>query len=240
MHPRHESAVPARLRRTDLPADTVALARFLIGKTLVHDLPEGRVAGRIVETEAYLPDDPACHAFIGQTRRNRSLFLERGHAYVYFSYGCWALMNVASETAGIGAGVLLRAIEPLEGIPIMEARRKTRRLLDLARGPGRLSAAMGIALADDGRDLCAPGPLWLGEAVRPPGKVCVSVRIGITRAADRQLRFFEAGNPFVSGPASLNRRTTGRSRPRESGARPPPDRDHSAAGTALRWRRNAP
>jgi DNA-3-methyladenine glycosylase len=214
MHPRHESLdPPARLRRKDLPADTVALARFLIGKTLIHDSPEGRSAGRIVETEAYLPGDPACHAFIGETRRNRSLFLERGHAYVYFSYGCWALMNIASETAGVGAGILLRALEPIEGIPLMEKRRATTRLLDLARGPGRLSTAMGIALSDDGRDLCVGGPLSLAWETRPSATIGVSTRIGITKAADRRLRFYEAGNPFVSGPASLNRhsgRTTTR------------------------------
>ncbi len=206
MQRRHESGAPARLRRKDLPTDTVALARFLIGKTLIHDLPEGRVSGRIVETEAYLPGDPACHAFIGETRRNRSLFLERGHAYVYFSYGCWALMNVASETAGIGAGILLRALEPLEGVPLMERRRGTTRLLDLARGPGRLSNAMGITLAHDARDLCNGGPLWLAGETCPQAKIGVSTRIGITKAADRRLRFFEIGNRFVSGPAHLNGR----------------------------------
>ena len=193
-----------RLRRNDLPVGTVALAHFLIGQTLVHDLPEGRVSGRIVETEAYLPDDPACHAYRGETRRNRSLFLGHGHAYVYFSYGCWALMNVASEDAGIGAGILLRAIEPLEGLPLMQARRPATRPFDIARGPGRLAAAMGITLADDGRDLCDGGRLWLGNAQRPAGAIGRSVRIGISRAADRQLRFYEAGSRFVSGPAKLN------------------------------------
>lgn len=204
MHRRHKSASPARLARKDLPADTVALARFLIGMTLIHDLAEGRVSGRIVETEAYLPGDPACHAFVGETRRNRSLFLERGHAYVYFSYGCWALMNVASEAAGVGAGILLRALEPLEGIPLMEERRQTTRLLDLTRGPGRLSTAMGITLSDDGRDLCDGGPLRLADETRPVGRIGVSTRIGISKAADRRLRFFEIGNRFVSGPARLN------------------------------------
>ncbi len=105
-----------RLRRSDLPVDTVKLARYLIGKTLVHDLPQGRLSGRIVETEAYVVGDAAAHAFRGQTPRNRSLFLERGRAYVYFVYGCWHMLNVSSERPGIGAGVLLRALEPLEGI----------------------------------------------------------------------------------------------------------------------------
>ena len=98
-----------RLRRAELPAETVELARYLIGKVLVHDLPRGRLSGRILETEAYLVGDAAAHSFRGITPRNRSLFLERGHAYVYFVYGCWYMMNVSSEGQGIGAGVWLRA-----------------------------------------------------------------------------------------------------------------------------------
>src|SRR5215471_15435293 len=107
------SAAVRRLRRNALPADTVGLARYLIGKTLVHDTDEGRSSGRIVETEAYIVGDAAGHAFRGPTARNRSLFLERGHAYVYFIYGCWHALNVCGEVAGVGAGVLVRAIEPL-------------------------------------------------------------------------------------------------------------------------------
>jgi DNA-3-methyladenine glycosylase len=225
MQRRHEeSDAPARLRRKDLPTDTVTLARFLIGRTLVHDLPGGRVSGRIVETEAYLPGDPACHAFIGETRRNRSLFLKHGHAYVYFSYGCWALMNVASETEGVGAGILLRALEPIEGVPLMEERRGTDRRIDLARGPGRLSAAMIITLADDGRDLCNGGPLWLADETRRSGKIGVSTRIGISKAADRRLRFFEIGSRFVSGPKHLN----------ERGNPVKAEQPYSAAETAVR------
>jgi DNA-3-methyladenine glycosylase len=182
------------------------LARYLIGKTLVRDLDGrgGRMSGRIVETEAYVVGDAAGHAFRGQTPRNRSLFLRRGHAYVYFTYGSSWLLNVSSETPGIGAGVLLRAIEPLEGIATMERHRHTTRLLDIARGPGRLAAALGIDKRYDGVDLCARGPLWLGGAVRPAGAIGESVRIGITREAHRLLRFFERGNPFVSGSKRLN------------------------------------
>src|SRR5215468_11484903 len=105
-----------RLRRSDLPSDAANLARFLIGKILVHDHPQGRLSGRIVETEAYVVGDAAGHAFRGLTPRNRSLFLERGHAYVYFVYGCWYALNVSGEIPGIGAGVLIRALEPLEGV----------------------------------------------------------------------------------------------------------------------------
>jgi DNA-3-methyladenine glycosylase len=192
-----------RIRRSELPHDTVALARFLIGKTIVRDLPRGRLSGRIVETEAYLPGDAACHAFIGPTPRNRSLFLDHGHAYVYFVYGAHYMLNVSSELRGIGAGILLRAIEPLEGIEAMKRRRGTSRLLDLARGPGRLAAALRISPRLDGLDLCGDGPLWLGASVRPAGPISVSVRIGITKDADRLLRFYERGNPFVSGSKQL-------------------------------------
>ena len=193
-----------RLGRSELPIPALELAQFLIGKTLVHDLPEGRISGRIVETEAYPPGDAAGHAFRGETQRNRSLFLKRGHAYVHFAYGsCW-LMNVTSEEPGIGGGVLLRALEPLEGISLMQrARRKAKRLCDLARGPGRLAAALGIDKRYDGADLCAKGPLWLGTAVGAPKTTGKSVRIGITRDADRRFRFYERGNPCVSGPARL-------------------------------------
>ena len=151
-----------RLRRSELPADTLELARYLIGKTLVHDLPKGRMSGRIVETEAYPVGDAAGHAFRGETPSIRSLFLRRGHAYVYFTYGSCFMMNVSSEKSGIGAGVLLRALEPLEGIRFMERRRRTHRLLDLARGPGRLAQAMDIDKRVDGVDLCAVAQLfWL-------------------------------------------------------------------------------
>ena len=193
-----------RLRRAELPIDTIGLARFLLGKTLVHDLPAGRLAGRIVETEAYPIGDAAGHAFTGHSRANHSLFLRRGHAYVRFTYGsCW-LMNVSSEIPDVGAGVLIRALEPLAGIAVMEKNRGTTVLRDLTRGPGRLAAAMGIDKRLDGVDLCSPqSALWLGSADRPRRAIGVTIRIGITRAAHRKLRFYEKGNAFVSGPARL-------------------------------------
>lgn len=195
-----------RLRRAELPIDTIGLARYLLGKTLVHDLPQGRLSGRIVETEAYPVGDAAGHAFTGFSRANQTLFLQRGHAYVRFTYGsCW-LTNVSSEVPGIGAGVLIRALEPLEGIARMSRNRGTAVLRDLARGPGRLSVAMEIDNRFDGVDLCArESALWLGSAPRPVGTIGVTVRIGITRAAHRKLRFYEKGSAFVSGPARLRR-----------------------------------
>ncbi len=192
-----------RLRRTELPANTVSLARFLIGKIVVHDLPAGRLSGRIVETEAYPPGDPAGHHFRGPTPRIRSMYLAPGHAYIFFNYGAHFMLNAVSERAGIAAAILIRALEPLEGIEIMQRHRKTNRLLDLTRGPGRLAAAFRIGRSHDGLDLCAPGSLWLGESNHPVGLIGKTVRIGITHAADRLLRFYERGNPFVSGPKRL-------------------------------------
>jgi DNA-3-methyladenine glycosylase len=212
--PTSEPPVPLRpLRRTELPADTVALARFLIGKVIVRELADTRLIGRIVETEAYPQRDPAAHHFRGPTPRNQSMFLRRGHAYVYFSYGNHFMLNVTAELPGIGGGVLIRALEPLQGIPQMERHRNTTRLLDLTRGPGRLAAALQIDRSLDGVDLCAPGPLWLGQiavdrtaapASRPALRLGKSVRIGITHAARRLFRFYERGSPFVSGPRRLS------------------------------------
>jgi DNA-3-methyladenine glycosylase len=192
-----------RLRRSELPEDTVALARFLIGKVIVHDLPEGRLSGRIVETEAYPPGDPAGHHFRGPTPRIRSMYLAQGHAYIFFNYGAHFMLNVVSERAGTAAAILIRALEPLDGIELMQQNRNTTRLLDLTRGPGRLAAAFRIDRRHDGVDLCAPGNLWLGVTRRVAGPIGKTVRIGISRAADLPLRFYERGNPFVSGPKRL-------------------------------------
>jgi DNA-3-methyladenine glycosylase len=189
-----------RLRRSELPSDTVMLARFLVGKVVVHDLPAGRLSGRIVETEAYPPGDPAGHHFRGPTPRIRSMYLAHGHAYIFFNYGAHFMLNVVSEPEKTAAAILIRALEPLEGLEIMQRHRKTTRLLDLTRGPGRLAAAFQIDRRHDGLDLCAPGSLWLGETSHPIGPIGKTVRIGITRAADQLLRFYERGNPFVSGP----------------------------------------
>jgi DNA-3-methyladenine glycosylase len=192
-----------RLRRSELPHGTVALARFLIGKVIVHDLPAGRVSGRIVETEAYPPGDPAGHHFRGPTPRIRSMYLPHGHVYVFFNYGAHFMLNVVSEPADVAGAILIRALEPLEGIELMQHQRKNSRLLDLTRGPGRLAAALQIDRRHDGLDLCAPGPLWLGVIDQPAGPIGKTVRIGISRAAEKLLRFYERGNPFVSGPKRL-------------------------------------
>jgi len=206
------------LRRSELPVGTVDLARYLIGKIVVRDLPNLRMAGRIVETEAYPPKDPAAHHYRGPTPRNQAMYLERGFSYVYFSYGNHFMLNVSAEIAGVGGGILIRALEPLEGFAEMERRRGTHRLYDLTRGPGRLAQALHIDRSVNGLDLCAHGPIWLGELASPhtPNsehleldrqprlRMGVSRRIGITKAAHRLLRFYERGSRFVSGTARLN------------------------------------
>ena len=203
------------LPRSAVPESTVALARFLLGKLLVRDFDEGRALGRIVETEAYLVGDPACHAFRGMTPRNRSLFKEAGHAYVYLCYGTSYMLNVSSEGRGTGAGVLLRALEPLAGIDHMRrARRHPRgarkedRLLDLARGPGRLTSALQVDLRHDGIDLFAGGPLWIGSDGSTVDAIGESTRIGLTKGADARLRYFVAGSAYLSGSRRLNATST--------------------------------
>ncbi len=192
------------LTRPDLPADTEALARYLIGKVVVRALPDGVASGRIVETEAYVVGDAAGHAYRGLTPRNRTLFLAAGQAYIYLAYGTSWMLNVSSEAAGTGAGVLIRALEPLDGVGLMQQNRGTARLRDLLRGPGRLTQALGIDRSCDGLDLCQEGPLWLAQDDHAGGDIGQSVRIGLTKEADRRLRFFRLGNPFVSGPSWLN------------------------------------
>jgi DNA-3-methyladenine glycosylase len=197
---------PARsaIARRELPIDTVELARWLIGKGLFHESPEGLTSGRIVETEAYLVGDAASHAFRGLSRRNGAMFLDRGHAYVYFIYGTWFCMNVSSEAKGVGAAVLLRALEPIVGTDLMAKRRGTSAIRDLTRGPGRLAQAMGLDMRHDGVDLCGGGALRLAHVDNPLAAIGESKRIGITKEADRVLRFYERGSAFVSGPKRLS------------------------------------
>jgi DNA-3-methyladenine glycosylase len=190
--------------RKNVPSDTVALAQALLGKVLVRRFDGGIAAGRIVETEAYLQQDPACHAFRGMTPRNRSLFLEHGYSYVYLCYGTSYMLNVSSEAGGIGAGVLLRALEPLYGTEYMQRTAKPLKLTDLARGPGRLAAALRVDRRHDGLDLFSGKQLWIGSDGHTVENIGQSVRIGITKAADERLRFFIPGSRFVSGSRRLN------------------------------------
>lgn len=189
-----------RIRRRALPSNTVALARFLIGKHLVHVTRRGRIAGRIVETEAYPPGDPTGYARPGLTTSNVPLFGERGFGYVRMVYGTCLTLNIASEVAGVGAAVLIRALEPTEGIELMRRHRPASRLIDLARGPGRVCAALGIGRALSGEDLCTSERLFLERPRGAPTSVRVSTRIGLSRDQHRRLRFLERGSPFVSVP----------------------------------------
>lgn len=192
------------LERGALPADTVALARHLLGKIVVRRTPHAVISGRIVETEAYVVGDETGHAFGGATPRTRSLFLDHGHAYMHLSYGVSWMLNVASEAAGTGASVLIRALEPIEGMAIMRQNRGETALRRLTRGPGQLTEALRIEAWADGLDLCVDGPLFLAQDGVEPAEIGESVRIGPTQAADRVLRFYVRGNPFVSGPVALN------------------------------------
>lgn len=193
-----------RLTPGELPEETPALARALLGCVLVRSSPEGITAGRIVETEAYLPNDPACHAFSGKSARNATLFGPPHRAYVYQIYGTSFCFNLSSERDGLGAGVLVRALEPLQGFDLMRSRRSAERLRELCRGPGRLCRALAIDRAFDGVDPLRDSELWLAAAPNPRGRIGVSRRIGIRKAAHRRLRFYEAGSPYVSGPARLS------------------------------------
>ena len=171
---------------------------------LVRESGDGVAAGRIVETEAYLPDDPACHAFAGKSARNATLFGPPHRSYVYLIYGTSYCFNVSSEPAGTGAGVLVRALEPLWGVPLMQRRRGDTDVRNLCRGPGRLCAALAIDRTFDGIDILTHGELWLAARQGSGPRIRRSRRIGIVRAAARRLRFYEAGSSYVSGPARLS------------------------------------
>jgi DNA-3-methyladenine glycosylase len=187
-----------RTRLRDLPVATVALARFLIGKRLVHAVAGRRLSGRIVETEAYPPGDPTGYARHGLTTSNAPLFGPPGTAYVRMVYGTCLTLDLAAEPEGRGAAVLIRALEPEQGIDLMCLNRPASRLRDLARGPGRVCAALGIGRALSGEDLTTSRELWL-ESGDTTG-IVVGTRIGLSRDQHRRLRFLERGSPFVSYP----------------------------------------
>jgi DNA-3-methyladenine glycosylase len=185
-----------------LPQDFYArsvhdVARDLIGCTVRH----GETAGRIAETESYHMEEPACHAFAGVTERTRTLYGEPGRAYVYFSYGMHSLLNAVAEGEGVGAAVLIRALEPLDGLDLMRARRGIQREEDLCSGPGKLTQALGIGLSLNGSSL-VDGPIEF--LTREPGargpRVVVGERIGITKAVELPWRFCDADSRHVSRP----------------------------------------
>lgn len=175
------------------PAPTVAAD--LVGKLLVQ--ADDGIAARLVETEAYMADDPASHGYRRKTARNAPLYGPPGHAYVYLNYGLHWCLNIATGEDGIAEGVLLRAAEPLAGLDLLRARRAGVRDRDLLRGPGRLGQAYGLDGSWSGRDLCADGPLSVADdGARPP--VAAGPRVGVSRAADVPWRFSVPGSPWVS------------------------------------------
>lgn len=184
-------------------ADTVAVARALLGKILVSESPEGLTAGRIVETEAYLCDDAACHASRGETQRNRAMFGPPGRSYTYLIYGMYRCFNVVTGPKGVGEAVLIRALEPIEGLGLMAMRRGTEEPKALCSGPGKLVIALGIGDLPNGSDL-RKGPVLVAEertgagSARNGGKIRVTTRIGISKDAHLPLRFYWEGNPWIS------------------------------------------
>jgi len=174
------------------------VARDLVGCTVRH----GQTAGRIVEVESYHMEEPACHAYVGLTPRTKVLFGPPGRAYVYFSYGIHALLNAVCEANGIGAAVLIRALEPVDGIDLMRERRGIEPLHELCNGPGKLTQALGIGLDLNDTSLLGDGPIEILEpaAGERPDTLAIGERIGITKAADLPWRFCDPRSRSVSRP----------------------------------------
>jgi DNA-3-methyladenine glycosylase len=194
-------ATPNPLPRSFYSRSSLAVARDLLGRLLVKRVLGGpQLVGRIVESEAYRQDDPASHSYRGRTARTDVMFGPPGHLYVYFTYGMHHCMNVVTGRDGEGSAVLLRAVEPLEGLEWMALRRAgppDPRLL--CAGPARLTQAYGVGRADNGIDLVAGDDLFVAEGSPVPDeRVGVGPRVGITVALERPWRFVELGNPFVS------------------------------------------
>jgi DNA-3-methyladenine glycosylase len=185
--------------------DVVTVARELIG----HVVRCGETAGMIVETEAYHQIEPACHAYVGLTPRTGTLFGAPGRAYIYLSYGLHTMLNAVCEPEGVGAAVLIRALEPLDGVELMRERRGRSRAQELCSGPGKLTEALAITLEHNGGDL-RRGPVTISARRRRVDlPIAASRRIGITRAVELEWRFSLAGSPFVSGTRAARRRGAG-------------------------------
>jgi DNA-3-methyladenine glycosylase len=176
--------------------DPRQVAVDLLGCVLAHETPEGLASGVIVETEAYRPEDPACHAYNGPTMRNRTIFGGPGLAYVYLSYGVHKLINVNCEEEGKGSAVLIRALNPVEGLDLMAKRRGK---LDLCTGPGKLTQALGIELYHDGHDVTRE-PLTFHQGEPPEGDIVSTTRIGISRGTELPWRYLVLSDVNVSVP----------------------------------------
>lgn len=179
--------------------NSLSAARLLLGYKLVHESPVGTASGIIVETEAYNSHDPASHTYRGQTQRNKVMFGPPGHAYIYFTYGMHYCFNIVTGKKGDGQAVLIRALEPVDGIDLMKARRGKDEVRELCNGPAKLVQALGITKHDYGANLLNVGKLRL-EPGRAPTKIIQTTRIGIAQAAHQPWRFYIAGNELVSKP----------------------------------------
>lgn len=187
------------LSRSFYARPSLVVARDLLGRLLVRRLPDVTLVGRIVECEAYQEDDPASHSFRGLTNRTEVMFGPPGRLYVYFTYGMHFCMNVVTGHDGEGSAVLLRAVEPLEGLDWMVERRGVTPARLLCSGPARLTQAYGIGRGHNGTNLLAGGDVFIAPGRRlPDARVGAGPRVGITAAAERPWRFFEVGSPFVS------------------------------------------
>jgi DNA-3-methyladenine glycosylase len=201
-----------RLARSFFARPAVEVAPALLGRTLARRLPDGtRLAGRIVEVEAYEPGDPASHGSRPRTAFNDTMFGPPGRLYVYFTYGHHWMMNVVTREAGAASAVLLRAVEPLEGTREMAARRGRTRRIDLCSGPGKLCQALGVTRDDDGSDLARGANVWIEAGVPVETTEVVSgIRVGVSVGLEREWRFWVRDDPFASrgrpGPPSRKRR----------------------------------
>lgn len=180
-----------------LNASAQTAARRLLGCELLRRIDGEMLRVKIVETEAYDQTDAASHTFRGRTARNDAMFLAAGHMYVYFTYGMHHCCNVVCGEDGFGAGVLIRAVEPIEGLEFIEERRNMTGV-NVTNGPGKVCAAMGIDRGYSGHDLSS-GPIELIKRVAVPAdQIVATTRVGITKAADEVARFYLQGNPYVS------------------------------------------
>ena len=190
-----------KLPRSFYEQSTVDVAKQLLGKYLVRKHPDGDSIGRIVETEAYIgPQDLACHAAKGRTKRTEVMFGAAGHAYVYFIYGFYHMLNLVTEAKDYPAAVLIRAVEPLRGLELMRQRRRSETLRNLASGPGKLCQAFAIDRSLNGADLCGK-ILYVEDRGEPAPKFQATARIGVDYAGkwkDKPFRFLVRGSEFVS------------------------------------------
>jgi DNA-3-methyladenine glycosylase len=187
-----------KLKREFYNRPTLKVAKDLLGKYLVVQKRKKILSGKIVETEAYIgSDDPACHACKGMTPRNRVMFGPPGHAYIYFTYGMYHCLNLITEEDGFPAAVLIRAIEPVQGIDLMMRRRGKRNLKNLTSGPGKLCQALGLDRSLNGEDLYS-GKIWVEERGEKVGLIKSDSRVGITEGKNRKWRFYISNNEFVS------------------------------------------